>query len=119
MWRVFGIATPLPVALHTVASQHISTLHNTPGTHILRYVPAQVKHHLRAGRFLAQRALHIAAQARRHNDVDACRISALARYSVTHTRAACRARCFEVALFGVLFISRARGPCQRAYDQHT
>jgi hypothetical protein len=45
MWRDFGISLPLPVALHTVASQHISTLHNTSGTHILRYVPAQVKHH--------------------------------------------------------------------------
>ena len=32
MWRVFGIPTPLSGALHTVASQHMTTLHNTSGT---------------------------------------------------------------------------------------
>ena len=44
MRRVVRHSESLPGALHTVASQHISTLHNTSGTHILRYVPAQVKH---------------------------------------------------------------------------
>ena len=44
MWRVFGIPTPLPGALHTVASQHMTTLHNASGTHILCCQPAQVKY---------------------------------------------------------------------------
>jgi hypothetical protein len=56
MRRVVGIPMSLPGALHTVASQHISTLHNTSGTHILRYVPSQVKHHLFATCFFAVRA---------------------------------------------------------------
>jgi hypothetical protein len=56
MRRVVGISISLPGALHTVASQHISTLHNTSGRHILRYVPAQVKHHLFAACFLSRRS---------------------------------------------------------------
>jgi hypothetical protein len=68
MWRVFGISMSLPFALHTVASQHISTLHNTSGTHILRYVPAQVKHHLRATRFFTLHTTHIAVRMRVRDD---------------------------------------------------
>jgi hypothetical protein len=56
MRRVVGIPMSLPGALHTVASQHISTLHNASGTHILRYAPAQVKHHLFATSFFGPRA---------------------------------------------------------------
>jgi len=53
MRRVVGIPMSLPGALHTVASQHISTLHNASGRHILRYAPAQVKHHLVATSYFA------------------------------------------------------------------
>lgn len=70
MRRVFGISLPLPVALHTVASQHISTLHNTSGTHILRYVPAQVKHHLVAASFFELRAPQFASRLRVHDARD-------------------------------------------------
>ena len=66
MRRVVGIPMSLPGALHTVASQHISTLHNTSGTHILRYVPSQVKHHLFATRFLALRATRFFAHTHVH-----------------------------------------------------
>ena len=53
MRRVVGIPMSLPGALHTDASQHISTLHNASGTHILRYAHAQVKHPLFATCFVA------------------------------------------------------------------
>jgi hypothetical protein len=53
MWHVFGIPTPLSGALHTVASQHITTLHNTSGTHIVGGEPAQVKYPLFATHFCA------------------------------------------------------------------
>ena len=53
MWRVFGIPTPLSGALHTVWSQHITTLHNTSGRHILCCQPAQVKYPLFAAHFCA------------------------------------------------------------------
>jgi len=46
MWRVSGIPTPLSGALHTVASQHMTTLHNASGRHILCCEPAQVKYPL-------------------------------------------------------------------------
>jgi hypothetical protein len=70
MRRVFGISKPLPVALHTVASQHILTLHNTSGTHILGYVPAQVKHHLIAASFFELRAPQFANRIRVHDAHD-------------------------------------------------
>jgi hypothetical protein len=116
MWRVFGIATPLPVALHTVASQHISTLHNTPGTHILRYVPAQVKHHLCADRFFALHARHIAASTRGHNNVVASRIASRQHRIVAHTHAAPKRRVPCVALLGARAIWRAHGACTRTDD---
>jgi hypothetical protein len=53
MWRVSGIPTSLPGALHTVALQHISTLHNASGRHILCCIPAQVKHPLFSTKFFA------------------------------------------------------------------
>jgi hypothetical protein len=53
MWRVFGIPTPLSGALHTVASQHMTTLHNASGMHILCCEPAQVKYPLFATHFCA------------------------------------------------------------------
>jgi hypothetical protein len=56
MWRVFGIPTPLSGALHTVASQHMTTLHNASGTHILCCEPAQVKYPLFATHFCARRS---------------------------------------------------------------
>jgi hypothetical protein len=43
-----GNPTHLPGALHTVATQHISTLHSASGRYILCYIPAQVKHPPRA-----------------------------------------------------------------------
>lgn len=55
MWRVFGIPIPLSGALHTVASQHMTTLHNASGTHILCCEPAQVKYPLFAAHFCAWR----------------------------------------------------------------
>ena len=68
MRRVVGIPMSLPGALHTVASQHISTLHNASGTHILRYAPAQVKHHLFATSFLALYATRFVGRRRVHFD---------------------------------------------------
>ena len=66
MRRVVGISICLPGALHTVASQHISTLHNTSGRHILRYVPAQVKHqvffHPAYARYCARIRVHNAGR---------------------------------------------------------
>ena len=53
MWRVSGIPTPLSGALHTVASQHMTTLHNASGRHILCCQPAQVKYPLFAAHFCA------------------------------------------------------------------
>jgi hypothetical protein len=51
--RALGHLTTLPGALHTVASQHISTLHNTSGMHILGVEHAQVKHSLSMSLFSA------------------------------------------------------------------
>jgi hypothetical protein len=93
MWRVFGISMSLPGALHTVASQHISTLHNTSGRHILRYRPAQVKHHLGAACFFDRRAPHIAARLHGRDDRDSRDIS-LHRDAAIVQRRARRARRF-------------------------
>jgi len=68
MRRVVGIPMSLPGALHTVASQHMSTLHNASGTHILRYAPAQVKHHLFATSLLVLHATRFSGRRRAHFD---------------------------------------------------
>jgi hypothetical protein len=114
MWRVFGISVPLPVALHTVASQHISTLHNTSGTHILRYVPAQVKHHL----FFHPASATNRVRSRVHDARRLFVISVLPRAAIVVTRAM-----FE-KIFGTLkrcrdeLISCASAPFQhRSHPQ--
>src|ERR1700729_3306638 len=80
-WRVFGIPTPLCGVLHTVASQHITTLHYALGRHILRCEPAQVKHHFFATEFLALNwsKLWPARNAANGRECDATTTNSLAR----------------------------------------